>query len=75
MHLVRQWHWERRTVLAATHDIELVRAYFPQVLLLAREPVAWGATREVLTADNLDKARRMCEAFDDTAEACASEAA
>ena len=49
MHLVRQWHWERRTVLAATHDIELVRAYFPQVLLLAREPVAWGATREVLT--------------------------
>jgi zinc/manganese transport system ATP-binding protein len=75
MHLVRQWHWERRTVLAATHDIELVRAYFPQVLLLAREPVAWGATREVLTAENLDRARRMCEAFDDTAEACASEAA
>jgi zinc/manganese transport system ATP-binding protein len=75
MHLVRQWHWERRTVLAATHDIELVRAYFPQTLLLAREPVAWGATREVLTADNLDRARRMCEAFDDTAEACASEAA
>jgi zinc/manganese transport system ATP-binding protein len=75
MHLVRQWHWERRTVLAATHDIELVRAYFPQVLLLAREPVAWGATREVLTAENLDRARRMCEAFDETAEACASEAA
>ena len=75
MHLVQQWHWERRTVLAATHDIELVRAYFPQVLLLAREPVAWGATREVLTAENLDRARRMCEAFDDTAEACASEAA
>src|ERR1700733_14472875 len=75
MHLVRQWHWERRTVLAATHDIELVRAYFPQTLLLAREPVAWGATREVLTAENLDRARRMCEAFDETAEACASEAA
>src|ERR1700692_31464 len=45
MHLVRLWHRERRTVLAATHDIELVRAYFPQVLLLAREPVAWGTTR------------------------------
>jgi zinc/manganese transport system ATP-binding protein len=75
MHLVRQWHWERRTVLAATHDIELVRAYFPQVLLLAREPVAWGATREVLTAENLDRARRMREAFDETADACASEAA
>jgi zinc/manganese transport system ATP-binding protein len=69
--LVRQWHRERRTVLAALHDIELVRANFPQVLLLAREPVAWGATREVLTTENLAKARRMCEAFDEYAEACA----
>ena len=69
--LVRQWHRERRTVLAALHDIELVRANFPQVLLLAREPVAWGLTREVLTPENLSKARRMCEAFDEYAEACA----
>ena len=69
--LVRKWHGERRTVLAALHDIDLVRANFPQALLLAREPVAWGATSEVLTADNLAKARRMCEAFDDAAAACA----
>jgi zinc/manganese transport system ATP-binding protein len=75
MGLVRNWHLERRTVLAATHDIELVRANFPQTLLLAREPVAWGPTRDVLTAENLDRARRMCEAFDETAAACASEAA
>ena len=68
--LVRKWHGERRTVLAALHDIDLVRANFPQALLLAREPVAWGATGEVLTADNLAKARRMCEAFDEYAEAC-----
>ena len=70
LELVRKWHGERRTVLAALHDIDLVRANFPQALLLAREPVAWGATREVLTADNLAKARRMCEAFDEYAEAC-----
>jgi zinc/manganese transport system ATP-binding protein len=69
--LVQRWHAERRTVLAALHDIELVRAVFPQTLLLAREPVAWGPTREVLTVDNLNKARRMCEAFDERAEACA----
>jgi zinc/manganese transport system ATP-binding protein len=75
MQLVRQWHREHRTVVAATHDIELVRANFPRTLLLAREPVAWGPTREALTADNLDKARHMCEAFDEAAEACASEAA
>jgi zinc/manganese transport system ATP-binding protein len=73
--LVKRWHAEGRTVLAALHDMDLVRANFLQTLLLAREPVAWGATREVLTPENLDRARRMCEAFDDTAEACASEAA
>ena len=64
--LVRRWHGEGRTVLAALHDIDLVRNHFPETLLLARGPVAWGATAEVLTAENLLAARRMCEAFDDT---------
>jgi zinc/manganese transport system ATP-binding protein len=68
--LVQRWHSEQRTVLAALHDIDFVRANFPETLLLAREPVAWGRTSEVLTAENLLKARRMCEAFDDQAEAC-----
>jgi zinc/manganese transport system ATP-binding protein len=68
--LVKHWHAEGRTVLAALHDFELVGAHFPQVLLLAREVVAWGATSGVLTADNLAEARRMCEAFDDSAAAC-----
>ena len=69
--LVRRWHNEKRTILAALHDIDLVKANFPNTLLLAREPVAWGRTSDVLTAENLNKARRMCEAFDDSAEACA----
>ena len=71
--LVAQWHAEGRTVLAALHDLEMVRAHFPQTLLLARERVSWGATSEALTADNLAEARRMCEAFDDTAAACMPE--
>jgi zinc/manganese transport system ATP-binding protein len=69
--LVRRWHAEERTVLAALHDMELVRANFLDTLLLARGPVAWGATSDVLTAENLLQARRMCEAFDDSASACA----
>ena len=68
--LVRRWHGERRTVLAVLHDIEVVRARFPETLLLAREPVAWGQTLEVLTPENLLKARRMCEAFHDDAAVC-----
>jgi zinc/manganese transport system ATP-binding protein len=68
--LVRRWHSEQRTVLAAMHDLEMVKANFPESLLLAREPVAWGATADVLTPENMLKARRMCEAFDEQAEAC-----
>jgi zinc/manganese transport system ATP-binding protein len=69
--LVRRWHSEERTVLAAMHDIDLVRLNFPETLLLAREPVAWGNTVEVLTPQNLLKARQMCEAFDEQADSCA----
>ena len=68
--LVKRWHREGRTVLAALHDMDLVRDHFPETLLLARGPVAWGATSEVLTAENLMVALRMCEAFDDSAAAC-----
>ena len=69
--LIKRWHAEKRTVLAALHDMEFVRANFPEALLLARGQVAWGAATEVLTAENLSEARRMCEAFDDSAAACA----
>jgi len=70
--LVRRWHAESRTVIAALHDLDLVKSMFPEALLLAREPVAWGATKDVLTPENLLKARRMCEAFDEHAHECAA---
>jgi zinc/manganese transport system ATP-binding protein len=68
--IVRRWHGENRTVLAALHDLDLVKSTFPEVLLLAREPVAWGASTAVLTSENLLKAQQMCEAFDEQAAAC-----
>jgi zinc/manganese transport system ATP-binding protein len=68
--LVRRWHSEKRTVLAALHDVDMVKEHFPQTLLLARSPVAWGETAQVLTAANMLKARQMCEAFDDSADEC-----
>ena len=71
--LVRQWHAEGRTVIAALHDMDLVRHHFPETLLLARGEVAWGPTAEALTAENLAEARRMCEAFDDSAATCVAE--
>lgn len=68
--LVQQWHRQGRTVIAALHDDAQVRAVFPQTLLLARALVGWGATAEVLTAANLQRARAMAEAWDQAAPVC-----
>jgi zinc/manganese transport system ATP-binding protein len=68
--LILSWHQEGRTVLAALHEIDKVRAHFPSTLLLAREVVAWGETRKVLTPANLAKSRQLVEAFDEHAEIC-----
>lgn len=68
--IVKRWHGEGRTVIAVLHDMETVRQHFPDTLLLAREKVAHGPTAQVLTAENLFRARQMSEAFDDTAPVC-----
>ncbi|HEX5697136.1 MAG TPA: ATP-binding cassette domain-containing protein, partial [Rhodoferax sp.] len=68
--LVRQWHAQGRTVVAVLHDDAQVRAYFDQTVLLARELVAWGDTDQVLTEANLQRARALAEAWDDSADIC-----
>jgi zinc/manganese transport system ATP-binding protein len=73
--LILSWHREGRTILAALHDIEQVRAHFPDTMLLAREVVARGETGKVLTPANLAKSRQLVEAFDEHAEICARQPA
>jgi zinc/manganese transport system ATP-binding protein len=68
--VIRRWHGESRTVLAVLHDLDLVREHFPRTLLLARELVAWGETRDALRAENLMRARQMNMAADDHAPWC-----
>jgi zinc/manganese transport system ATP-binding protein len=75
LEIIRRWHAEERTVIAVLHDYEMVRARFPEALLLARTPVAWGPTSEVLKPENLLQARHMCESFDDHAPVCEVHAA
>lgn len=72
--LVQRWHGEAKTIVAVLHDIEQVRQYFPHTFLLAREPIGWGVTEEVLTPANLLVMRRMSEAWDEDAEFCARRA-
>jgi zinc/manganese transport system ATP-binding protein len=68
--LLQRWKRESRTVIAVLHDLDQVREHFEQVLLLARERVAWGPTAEVLQAEHLFKARQMAQAWDESALAC-----
>lgn len=68
--LILGWHREGRTVLTVVHDLEQVRRHFPTTLLLSREPVAFGPTAQVLTAEMLGRARRLSEAFDEDAPEC-----
>ncbi len=70
LRLIVQWHDQARTVIAVLHDVEQVRAHFPDVLFLAREAVAWGKAPVVLTAANQLRARAMAEAWNPHAEAC-----
>jgi zinc/manganese transport system ATP-binding protein len=69
--VVSRWHGEGRTVIAVLHDHDLVRAHFPNTLLVAREAIAWGSTPEVLTASNALRARQMAEAWAESAAVCA----
>ncbi len=70
LEVIRRWHAEKRTIIAVLHNFEQVRSYFPRTLLLAREPIGWGDTAEILTPENLQLARRMSEAWDEAAESC-----
>jgi zinc/manganese transport system ATP-binding protein len=68
--LVRAWHGQGRTIVAALHDLGQVRSHFPHTLLLARERVAWGPTERVLTPQNLARAQSLSEAWDEDAAVC-----
>lgn len=72
--LIKRWHGERRTVLVVVHDLDLVRQHFPEALLIARRPVAWGDARATLAAANLLRARQFHEAWDEDAPWCAPDA-
>ena len=68
--LIKRWHGEGRTIMVVVHDLQLVRDHFPDTLLLARHPVAWGRTEEALRPENMLRARRFVEAWDDEAAWC-----
>ncbi|MEM7667620.1 MAG: zinc ABC transporter ATP-binding protein AztA [Pseudomonadota bacterium] len=73
--IIQRWNCEGRTVLVVLHDLDIVRANFPETLMLARELVAHGRTELVLTAENRFRARQMCEACAGPPHTCGRSAA
>jgi zinc/manganese transport system ATP-binding protein len=57
MAIIRMWHGQGRTIVAVLHDLDLIRAEFPETLLLGAGWHAWGSTDEVLTAAAIRQAR------------------
>ena len=53
--LLKELRESGRTVLVVHHDLQTVREYFDQVVLLNMRVVAAGATAEVFTPENLQK--------------------
>jgi zinc/manganese transport system ATP-binding protein len=68
--LIKRWHGEGRTILVVVHDLDMVRQNFPETLLLARQKVAWGDTADTLRPENMLRARRFHEAWEDDAPWC-----
>jgi zinc/manganese transport system ATP-binding protein len=72
LHMISAWHKQGKTIIAVLHDLDQVRRHFPECLLLSREPIAFGATKDVLTDENWLRARQLNEAFDEHAVYCGS---
>lgn len=62
--LFQQWHGKKKTILAVMHDLNLVRRFFPQTLLLARGYHAFGETEKVLHPSVLEEARYRSQTWE-----------
>jgi zinc/manganese transport system ATP-binding protein len=51
--VIQRWHGEGRTVVAALHDLDIVRRVFPQTLRLGNGSARFGATEEILSVADL----------------------
>ncbi len=67
LELVLGWHAAGKTVIAVLHDLHLIQRAFPQTLLLAGVPIAWGPSAACLTPANIRRARLGMDVWDEVA--------
>lgn len=53
MDLIEEWHAQSKTIIVVLHNLELVKEFFPETLLIGRSCVGWGKTIKVLTENNV----------------------
>ncbi|PCI88762.1 MAG: ABC transporter [Hyphomicrobiales bacterium] len=66
---VKAWHNEKRTIMVIMHDLNLVRKYFPNMILMAQKPLAWGETSKLLTSQ-IPMAARCSQSSEEMESAC-----
>lgn len=59
LNLINDWHNAGKTIIAVMHDLQQVREYFPETLLISKTKIAQGATDKTLTEENLAKALKF----------------
>ena len=72
LHVLEDWRKTGSTLICVMHDFQLVRDHFPQTLVLARELIAWGDTRDAMSDVNLARAQALAGVWEEHAEACAA---
>lgn len=65
--LIQKWHKQGRTIITVLHDIDIVREYFPETLLLARKILAWDETSKILQRKHLMEAHHISRTWDTAA--------
>lgn len=71
LRIIQSWHEGGRTVIAVIHDLQMVRQFFTETLLMAREKVAWGPSQDVLVPQYLEVAYGRSLAWQADAAWCA----
>ena len=70
VHMLERWRGEGCTIICVMHDFNLVRDHFPQSVVLARELIAWGDTKDAMRDENLAKASALAGVWVEHAEVC-----
>lgn len=56
LNLMKKLQAEKVTIMAATHDLDQAAQYFDRIMLLNHQMICFGASHEVLSAENLKAA-------------------